>query len=85
MRNIFGYGISARKMRARAGIETLALRRFNACKKFAQDLASNPRFSDWMTRRPDQSRGRREMVDYMTFVEHPARTSRCYNSPLYYY
>ena len=85
LRNIFGFGISAAKMRNRAGIPTLADRRRAACVKFAGDLASSPRFGHLLAKKPAAIHPRRDGVLHGEFIERPARTARCFNSPLYYY
>ena len=41
---IYGVGISARKMRLKAGIKTLAERQFDACKNFAEKALDSDRF-----------------------------------------
>ena len=83
LRNIFGYGVSASRMRSKAKIQTLAERRFAACKKFAQQLAGSPRFAHWVEQRPVAGHARRSKVTYGEFKELPAKTLRCYKSPLY--
>ena len=85
LRNIYGYGISAAKMRKRANLPTLAQRRLNACRKFAQGLASSPRFTHWMEKRPTPPHPRRSGAVYGVYKELPAKTLPCFNSPLYYY
>ena len=81
---IFGLGISAKKMRALAGIKTLAERRFMACEKFARKSLDNHRFRGWFPERDAGDRARRDNAQYEKYREFPARTDRCYNSPLYY-
>ena len=81
---IFGVGLSARVMRTKAGIETLKERRVSACKKFAKTTLENDRFREWFPLRPAATRERRTSVSYKKYVELPARTDRCYNSPLYH-
>ena len=85
LRNIFGYGVSARRMRRRANIETLSERRMKACRKFANQLAQSPRFCHWFLKRPQAAHPRRDGVTYGEFIEYSARTQRCYNSPLFFY
>ena len=85
LRNIFGFGVSAAKMRKRAGLPTLAERRHKACVKFANDLASSPRFSHWVEKRQCNDYPRRDSVKYGAYIEKTAKTARCYNSPLFSY
>ena len=47
LKNIYGVGISANKMRIKAGIETLASRREKAAVKFAKKNLTNPRCQEW--------------------------------------
>ena len=64
LRNIYGFGVSAAKMRARSGLETLRARRVLACTKFAESLVKSPRFSHWMERRQMSSYPRRGCLLY---------------------
>ena len=82
---MFGYGISAAKMRAKANLPTLADRRFAACERFVASLASSPRFCHWLEKKPGPAYPQRADVNYGLYKEFPAKTLRCYNSPLYYY
>ena len=86
LRQVFGYGISASKMRERAGVERLAVRRERLCRGFATKAQANPRFSHrWFPKRskpentPDLRAGKR------LYQEMKARTDRRYNSPLFYF
>ena len=40
--NIYGFGITAAKMRKRSGMPTLAERRFSSCKRFAKSTHQKP-------------------------------------------
>ena len=51
LKNIYGLGISARKMREMAGIKTLQERREAAAIKFARKNAASERFSHWFKER----------------------------------
>ena len=53
---IYGVGISAEKMRKMADLETLAKRRFKACKKFAERALDSEKFRHWFPMRPVPSR-----------------------------
>ena len=85
LRNIYGFGVSAAKMRRRAGLPTLAERRHKACIKFANGLANSQRFCHLTEKRHNSEYPRRDTVTYGNYVEKPAKTARCYNSPLFYY
>ena len=83
---IFGPGISARKMREAAGLETLRRRREILCDKFAKKCSTNPRFAHWFplktTRTTTRStrKGQPEI-----YLEEKARCERLRNSPLHYF
>ena len=47
LRNIFGFGLSASKMRKTAEIPLLSTRRLQACKKFAEKNINNPRCGEF--------------------------------------
>ena len=68
----YGIGFSAEKMQKMSGLETLAARRYKACKKFAERCLENNRFSGWFPERPDQDRARRETAAYEKYLEWPA-------------
>ena len=85
LRNIYGFGVSAPKMRSRSGLEILRSRRVKACTKFAKSLVKSLRFCHWMERRQTSNYPRRGTAVYGEFVEKPAKTDRCYISPLYFY
>ena len=64
-----------------SGLESLEERRKKAVDKFALKLASNPRYTELFPIRPrEQMRGR----DSKKYLEKHAKTSRMYNSPVYY-
>ena len=84
LKNIYGPGISANKMRIRAGIDTLSRRRDAAAKKFAIKATTNPRSAAWFTRRNTPTYARRSGVNYPTYQEQTARTDRHRNSPKNY-
>ena len=56
---IFGLGISGRKMRDMAGLETLRERRIAQCDRFAAKYANGDRFSDWFPLNHDRRSARR--------------------------
>ena len=81
LRQIFGYGLSPRKMLERSGLERLAKRRERACVKFANNCCNNPRFEKWFVKRPDSTYARRSRT-YDIYNEPTARTDRYRNSAL---
>ena len=84
LKNIYGSGISASKLRAKAGVELLSKRRDRLALKFAQKSINNPRTSGWFTERPRPAYARRSSVIYPKFREETARTDRHRNSPKNY-
>ena len=84
LRNIYGAGISAQKMRARAGINLLSRRREDHCLKFAQACTSNPRFQHWFEEKKMPKNPRRPNARYCRYQETPSRTDRHRNAPLNY-
>ena len=82
MKNIFGWGQSARKMRETAGIETLWRRRENATLKFAKKAQKDTRFTHWFPQRVE-GRGSRTR-NPRPFLEKVSRTDRNRNAPLNY-
>ena len=85
LKNIFGFGISAAKMRRKSCLPTLAECRFNCCKKFAQVLTKNHRFMHWVPLREPTNYAQREGTNYNLYTEERAKTNRAFNSPLFYY
>ena len=81
LRNIFGAGLSANKMRLRAGVDTLATRRENAARKFALKSLTNERTAAWFPLRSQPVYSRRPGVRYPTYKEETSRTDRHRNSP----
>ena len=64
-----------------SGLKTLKERRSDLTDKFALKLRNNPRYSYLFPQRPlEQRRARRGN----RYVEENARTSRLFNSPIYY-
>ena len=80
LKNIFGLGISAEKMRSRAGIETLQERRRKALEKFARKNLESRRFGHWFMERRQMDRGREGVR--RTYEEPISRIDRHWNSPL---
>ena len=85
LKMISGPKMSARKMRARAGINTLKERRVEACRKFVVTASKSPRFCQWFTQRPPSNYERRTGIEYNRVVEKICHSGCCYNSPIYFY
>ena len=81
---IYGPGLSAAKMRAKAGIERLQDRRRSACESFVRKALNSERFKDWFQERPVPVYGRRDNKRYNRYVEENARTDRRRNSPKFF-
>ena len=80
LRAIFGYGLSARKLREAAGVQTLRARRIEQTDKFASKAANTPRFSHWFPK----TTGRRSARNTKVYEERYAKCDRLKNSPLFY-
>ena len=81
LRNIYGTGQSAAKMRALADLPLLAKRREEATLKFAKKCLTNKRSENWFESRPQPRFARRLSLQYDKFREATARTDRHRNSP----
>ena len=81
---IYGPGLSAGKMRQRAGIETLRTRRIELSDKFAAKAISNPRCSHWFPLRVAARDTRQNMKMSERYIETKARCDRLHNSPVYF-
>ena len=53
LKNIYGVGMSAKKMRSKSGLERLWTRRESACQKFAKKNIVNIRCQGWFSRRTE--------------------------------
>ena len=84
LKHIYGTGLSAAKMRAKADIVTLSKRRENAVLKFAKKCITNPRCQEWFIERTKPSYARRLNQKYPRYKEKTARTDRFRNSPKIY-
>ena len=80
LRAIFGYGMSARRLRQQAQVDTLRQRRIELTDRFARKAANSPRFAHWFPR----NQGGRNVRSREEFKELFAKTDRLKNSPLYY-
>ena len=78
---IYGFGECYSDLLDRAGIESLEERRKRACSNFARNMANSERFGHWFQERERNGPGLRCRRRY---EEDFARTSRLYNSPLFY-
>ena len=82
LRTIFDYKLSGRKLREKAGVETLRERRVKHCDSFAAKCAASARFGPWFARNPDRvTRGNRAEL----YQEKFARCDRLKNSPLFFF
>ena len=81
LRNIFGPGLSANKMRLKSDTELLSTRREKAAKKFAKKNLHNPRCTSWFLPRQTPKYARRSNVNYPSFRENVSRTDRHRNTP----
>ena len=78
---IYGPGISGRRMREMAGLDTLRDRRIAQCDRFASKCANSERFSDWFPKNLARRSTKRKEEMYK---EEYASCNRLYNSPLFY-
>lgn len=81
---IFGPGVSGRRMREMADIQTLRKSREEMCDKFAVKLANNPLFADWFPLKTTWT-SLRSGKGHEIYKESKARCGRLQNSPFYYY
>ena len=84
LKNIFGVGTSAAKMRDKANIERLWSRREEACLNFARKNIGNARCNDWFIPREQPRYARRTSAAYNTYKEPIYKTDRYRNSPINY-
>ena len=80
LRRIFGYGLSARRLRDKAGVQTLRSRRIELTDKFARKAAASSRFCHWFPK----NIVRRNTRNPETYKEFFAKCDRLKNSPLFY-
>ena len=82
MKIVYGDTISYGTVLEMTTLETLAERREKTIGKFAQQCLKNPKYSaSWF---PPSERGRYETRHQKKYVEEKCRTSRLYNSPIFY-
>ena len=84
LKSIFGYGMSARRMREEAGLITLRERRVQLCDRFARKLASSDAFEHLFPKKVARS-SRRSGKTEEIYLEKKARCNRLMNSPLFYF
>ena len=84
LKNIFGPDLSAAKLRSKAGVDLLSVRREAAVRKFGLKNLSNPRCHSWFTKRSATAYPRRSSITYPTYREDLARTDRHRNTPKNY-
>ena len=80
LRCIFGYGLSARKLREKAGLSTLRARRIELVDKFAEKCLLSDRFKEWFPLRQGRCSSRKTEK----YLEEFAKCERLKNSPLFY-
>ena len=80
LRSIFDEKLSGRKLRERAGVETLRERRIAHCDRFANKCVTDPRFAAWFPKNTNRS----TRTSQETYLEGFARCDRLKNSPLFY-
>ena len=80
LRCIFGYNKSYDELLAESGMSSLADRREKAVVKFTNKTLKNPVYAHWFKRNPNQT----SACIPTKYQEEFARTSRLYNSPLFY-
>ena len=81
LRCIFGYGLSARKLREKAEIQTLRSRRVELTDKFALKCLENDRFKCWFPLKTGRISARNQSEKYR---EDFAKCERLKNSPIFY-
>ena len=84
LKNIYGPGLSANKLRQKANLDLLSKRRDVLVLKFAKKSVSNPRTRHWFRERRRPTYVRRIGVKYPKYAEETARTDRHRNSPIDY-
>ena len=84
LKNIFGPGLSAQKLRKKADIDLLSKRRRANCLSFAKKNIMNERCRDWFVKRPMPNYARRSTTNYPEYEIPFARTDRFKNSPKNY-
>ena len=84
LKNIYGAGLSAQKMRLKADIPTLKTRRDKAGLSFIKRCINNERCTAWFSERNAHLHSRRRNVCYPRYYERTARTDRFRNSPKNY-
>ena len=77
---MFGYEKKYQELLELSGLETLEKRRENAIAKFAKKASENDVYAHLFKKNPAERRGRNTKA----YKEDFARTSRLYNSPLFY-
>ena len=80
LRHIFGYELSARKLREKAQLKTLRQRRIDLTDKFARKCLESERFRGWFPLKKGRVSGRSVQI----YEEEPARCDRLKNSPIFY-
>ena len=79
---VYGFGFTYEDLLTKAGMQKLQERREDACLKFAKKLSSSDRFRSYF---PLNDQCRQVTRNKKTYIEEYARTSRLYDSPLFYF
>ena len=80
LRHIYGYGLSARKLREKAEVQTLRQRRIELTDKFASKCLASDRFKKWFPLKV----GRASARQAAKYEEETAKCDRLKNSPIFY-
>ena len=75
-------GVTYTSLLERSGLSPLSQRRLSLVDGFIKKLVTNPRYRDWF---PTKEFIHHDLRKENIYVEKFARTSRLYNSPLYFY
>ena len=78
---IYGFDKTTTEVLALTGLDPLSLRRSKAVDRFALKLVDSPRYGHWFPELPPERSRSRNSKKYM---ETYAKTSRLYNSPIFY-
>ena len=81
LRCIYGYGLSARKLREKAQLQTLRSRRIELTDKFARKCLQSERFKSWFPLKSGRVSARKPEEMYQ---EEFAKCDRLRNSPVFY-
>ena len=80
---IYGSNLSARRLRGKAGVQTLRERRGDIVKKIALKCANDPAFDKWFPKKMAVRNTRNKNSEI--YLEEKARCERLKNSPIFYF